>query len=175
MTVPIGFIINLHNYIFADFRRCAVVNEIFATLPEEYNGMTRRVSSEFVSLHIFKSLVRTVPFLSTCHRITTNLKCNCFASQRFYEDLHGGSALEFPDGQKSNQMSVMLNNVDMTHRLKEEKVQKSPLLFRTFYKTADNHEKEEDSGWSTNFSQGFHPLCIGIAVDREGQIIILHI
>ena len=63
----------------------------------------------------------------------------------------------------------------MTHRLKEEKVQKSPLLFRTFYKMADTHEKEEDSGWSTDFSQGFHPLCISIAVDLEGEIITLHI
>ena len=124
---------------------------------------------------MFKALVRTVPFLSTCHRITTNLKCNCFASQRFYEDLHGGSASEFPNGQNSNQTSVMRNDVDTTHRLKEEKEQKSLLLFRTFYKMADNHEKEEDSGWSTDFSQGFHPLCTGIAVDREDQIIILHI
>ena len=62
-----------------------------------YNGMKIAYkASLFVYIYLMHSHER--PIFKHVSQITTNLKCHFFASQRFYKDLHGGSASEFTDG-----------------------------------------------------------------------------
>ena len=74
---------------------------------ESWNKIKKEIQINLSSLHILQAVVQVAPLNARVTKIITNLKGNCFPSQSFHEDLHGGSAFKFPNGYKSIQRSVM--------------------------------------------------------------------